>query len=124
MEKQLNYLAGIFEQVLDAYETTGRVPDQLIAQAQHGIMMARAPRSSKTFEEARGHAEHIVNTQDILEIESLRNQDQKRGDQFLEQVEAHRERQRGQRADLTQYFNDLAARRDREQDKDRGGHEH
>jgi hypothetical protein len=42
MEQQLNYLAGIFEQVLDAYETTGRVPDQLIAQAQHGIMMTRA----------------------------------------------------------------------------------
>jgi hypothetical protein len=43
MEQQLNYLAGIFEQVLDAYEATGHVPDQLISQAQHGIMMARTP---------------------------------------------------------------------------------
>jgi hypothetical protein len=39
----INSLAKAFEQVLDAYEGTGAVPDWLIAQAQHEIMMARAP---------------------------------------------------------------------------------
>jgi hypothetical protein len=43
MEQTINNLARIFEEVLDAYEATGQVPDQLIAQAQHGIMMAREP---------------------------------------------------------------------------------
>ncbi len=42
MEQQLNSLARIFEQILDAYETDGRLPDALIADAQHNIMMARA----------------------------------------------------------------------------------
>ena len=42
MEQQLNSLARIFEQVLDAYETDGRLPDALIAEAQHNIMLARA----------------------------------------------------------------------------------
>jgi hypothetical protein len=38
-----NYLATLFEQVLDAYDATGFVPDELISEAQHSIMMARAP---------------------------------------------------------------------------------
>jgi len=43
MEQTINSLARIFEEVLDAYEATGRVPDQLISQAQHEIIMARLP---------------------------------------------------------------------------------
>jgi hypothetical protein len=43
MEQTINSLARIFEEVLDAYEATGRVPDRLISQAQHEILMARMP---------------------------------------------------------------------------------
>jgi hypothetical protein len=43
MEQQLNFLARIFEQVLDEYEASGILPDKLISEAQHSIMMARAP---------------------------------------------------------------------------------
>jgi hypothetical protein len=43
MEQQLNSLARIFEQVLDEYEASGFVPAKLISEAQHSIMMARAP---------------------------------------------------------------------------------
>ena len=43
MEQTINSLARIFEEVLDAYDATGFVPDQLISEAQHSIMMARAP---------------------------------------------------------------------------------
>jgi hypothetical protein len=39
----INSLAKLFEQVLDAYEATGQLPNRLISQAQHEIMMARAP---------------------------------------------------------------------------------
>jgi hypothetical protein len=41
MEQQISTLARIFEQVLDAYETTGYLPDDLIAEAQRNIMLAR-----------------------------------------------------------------------------------
>jgi hypothetical protein len=33
MEQQISTLARIFEQVLDAYENTGRLPDELISEA-------------------------------------------------------------------------------------------
>jgi hypothetical protein len=42
MEQTINSLARIFEEVLDAYEATGGVPEQLIARPQHEIIMARA----------------------------------------------------------------------------------
>jgi hypothetical protein len=43
MEQTINNLARIFEEVLDTHETTGWVPAPLVAEAQHQIMMARAP---------------------------------------------------------------------------------
>jgi hypothetical protein len=43
MEQTINNLARIFEEVLDAYEATGDLPAQLVAEAQHSIMMARTP---------------------------------------------------------------------------------
>jgi hypothetical protein len=43
MEQQISHLARIFEAVLDTYETTGYLPAELVAEAQHSIMMARTP---------------------------------------------------------------------------------
>jgi hypothetical protein len=72
---------------------------------------------------ARRSATHTIEQRDAAELGRLEYQEQERADQFLQNSERDRQRHEYQRADLSRYFSDLTARRDRERDRDRGGHE-
>jgi hypothetical protein len=72
---------------------------------------------------ARNRATHTIKIRDAAELGRLEYQEQERADQLLQKSELDRQRHEYQRADLSRYFSDLSARRGRERDRDRGGHE-